>query len=88
MKSATIPPLRVTPELRQEVESVLREGESLSGFLEASLRRQIEHRKLQQSFLERGLASRDSARASGEYASKDEVMGSLHSMLEAAQDKK
>jgi predicted transcriptional regulator len=70
------------------VESVLREGESLSGFVEESIRRQIEHRKFQQSFLERGLASRDAARASGEYASKDEVMDSLHSMLEAAQGRK
>lgn len=84
MKSATIPSLRVTPELRQDAESVLREGESLSGFVEESLRRQIEHRKMQKEFIARGLASRDAARVSGEYASREEIMDSLQAMLEAS----
>lgn len=81
MKSATIPPLRVTPELRSDAESVLRDGESLSGFVEESLRRQIEHRKMQKEFIARGLAAREVAKSSGQYASKDEVMGSLRSIL-------
>ena len=84
MKSATIPPLRVTQDLRNEVESVLKEGESLSRFVEDSLRRQIEHRKLQNEFIARGLAARDDARSSGEYASKDDVMGSLRGILDAS----
>lgn len=88
MKSATIPPLRVTPELRQDAESVLRDGESLSGFVEESLRRQIEHRKMRREFIARGLASRDASRASGQYAGKDEVMESLRCKLEAARTKK
>jgi predicted transcriptional regulator len=87
MKSATIPPLRVAPEFRQDAESVLREGESLSGLVEESLRREIEHRKMQNEFIARGLASRDAARASGQYVSKDEVMASLHARLKAAQSK-
>lgn len=87
MKSATIPPLRVTPELRQDAESVLRDGESLSGFVEESLRRQIEYRKMQKEFIARGLASRDAARASGQYVSKDEVMDSLHAKLVGARNK-
>ena len=37
MKSATIPPLRVTPELRQAAESVLQDNESLSAFVESYL---------------------------------------------------
>lgn len=87
MKSATIPPLRVTPELRQDAESVLRDGESLSGFVEESLRRQIEYRKMQKEFIARGLASRDAARASGQYVSKDEVMDFLHAKLVGARNK-
>jgi predicted transcriptional regulator len=83
MKSATIPPLRVTPDLRHDAESVLREGESLSNFVEESLRRQIERRKVQNEFITRGLASRDAAKTSGEYASKEEVMNSLRSILQA-----
>ena len=66
MKSATIPPLRVTPDLRNEAESVLKEGESLSSFVEDSLRRQIQHRKLQSEFIARGLAARESAKSTAE----------------------
>lgn len=88
MKSATIPPLRVTPDLRHDAESVLREGETLSGFVEESLRQQIEHRKFQQEFLARGLAARDGAKSSGKYAFKGEVMDSLRSILKQAQHKR
>jgi hypothetical protein len=87
MKSATIPPLRVTPDLRNEAESVLRKGESLSSFVEDSLRRQIEYRKLQSEFIARGLGARESAKSSGEYASKDEVMDSLRGILGAVTPK-
>ena len=87
MKSATIPPLRVTPDLRNEAESVLREGESLSRFVEDSLRRQIEQRRLRNEFIARGLAARGSAKSSGEYASKDEVMDSLRTILDASKRK-
>ena len=87
MKSATIPPLRVTPDLRNEAESVLREGESLSSFVEDSLRRQIEHRKLQNEFIARGLATRESAKSSGHYASKEQVMDSLRGILDASKPK-
>ena len=87
MKSATIPPLRVTPELRQDAESVLRDGESLSSFVEESLRRQVERRKMQNEFIARGLASGETAKSTGRYASKDEVMDSLHSILQASKKK-
>lgn len=87
MKSATIPPLRVTPELRNDAESMLREGESLSSFVEESLRRHVERRKLQKEFMARGLASREGAKSSGQYASKDEVMDSLRSILKTSKRK-
>ena len=87
MKSATIPPLRVTPDLRNEAESVLREGESLSRFVEDSLRRQIEQRRFRNEFIARGLAARESAQSSGEYASKEEVMDSLRAILDASKRK-
>lgn len=87
MKSAIIPPLRVTSELRNEAESVLREGESLSSFAEESLRRKVERRKMRREFIERGVASRESAQASGQYASKDEVMDSLRTILNTSKQK-
>jgi hypothetical protein len=82
MKSATIPPLRVTPELREAAESVLLEGETLSGFVETSLVKQIEFRRAQQEFIARGLASREKARKSGKYFSKQESLAALDTILD------
>jgi predicted transcriptional regulator len=83
MKSATIPPLRVTPDLRHDAESVLRDGESLSSFVEEALRQQVERRKTQKEFVARGLAARDTAKSTGQYASRDDVMDSLRSILQS-----
>lgn len=47
MKSASIPSLRVDHALRQAAEAVLREGESLSSFMEQSLRNQVARRQMQ-----------------------------------------
>ena len=74
MKTATMPALRVQPELRQAAEEMLQPGETLSGFVEESLRRNVERRQAQQAFLARGLASRDAARKSGKFVSADAVL--------------
>lgn len=87
MKSASIPSLRVTPELREATEQVLRDGETLSAFLEEALRTRIAFRRNQQMFIERGLAARDEARQSGKYHDAEEVMSSLRDVLERARAK-
>ena len=66
MKTASMPSLRVDPGLRQEAESVLREGETLSHFMEEALRAGIQARQAQREFVARGLTSRDEARRTGE----------------------
>lgn len=81
MKSATIPSLRVDPELRLEAESVLQEGETLSSFVEQSLKANIERRKLHKEFVSKGLASRENARTTGAYFSAESVLGELDAML-------
>ena len=88
MKSATLPPLRVAPELRQAAESVLHEGESLSGLMEQSLRDEVNRRRTQAEFIARGLASRAEAQRTGVYYTVDEVMGSLRNILAEAKAKK
>jgi len=87
MKTATIPSLRVDPELRQAAESVLQEGETLSSFVEQSLRISIDHRRAQQAFIVRGLASRDEAQRTGEYFTADEVLRELDGMVGKARAK-
>jgi predicted transcriptional regulator len=85
MKTATIPSLRVDPELRQAAESVLQNGESLSSFVEQSLRDNIERRRMQQAFIARGLTSRDEARQAGEYFPAEEILAELDGMLSDAE---
>ncbi|MBK8754889.1 MAG: prevent-host-death protein [Candidatus Competibacteraceae bacterium] len=87
MKTASIPSLRVNPELRQAAESVLQNGETLSSFVEQSLRANIECRRLQQEFIARGLAARDEARKTGEYFADDEVLREMDDLLSHAEAK-
>ena len=84
MKTSTIPSLRVKPELRLAAENVLQEGESLSSFVEQSLRRNIQHRKAQQEFIARGLASAAEAERTAEYFYADDVLRELDVMLDDA----
>lgn len=77
MKTATFPPLRVDPSLRQATESVLEEGETLSRFAEQAIRLQVERRQAEAAFVARGLASRDKAIATGVYVSADSVLDRL-----------
>ena len=88
MKTATIPSLRVTPELRQAAEQILQEGETLSSFVEQSIRESIGRRQTQQEFIERGLRSRDDARQTGTYATADAVIERLEKMLATAKGDK
>jgi predicted transcriptional regulator len=81
MKSATLPPLRVAPELRQAAEAVLHEGESLSGLMEKSLRDEVNRRHLQDEFIARGLAARDEAKRTGVYYSKEESLAALDAIV-------
>ena len=84
MKTTTIPSIRVEPDFRAEVEAVLAEGETLSQFVEASVRASVERRRLQVEFVARGLRSRDAARRTGDYVDADEVIDGLQRKLDAA----
>lgn len=84
MKTATIPSLRVEPALRSAAEEVLRDGESLSGFVEFAVRAQIQQRREQAAFIARGLASGDRAKVTGVYLSSAAVLKKLDARLARA----
>jgi Arc/MetJ-type ribon-helix-helix transcriptional regulator len=88
MKTAVIPSVRVEPELRAEVESLLGEGETLSEFVEASVRATVLRRRHQAEFIARGLHSLDDARRTGDYVDADEVVRKLQRKLDAARKRK
>ena len=81
MKTAAFPSLRVDSELRQAAEDVLQDGESLSSFVEQSIRESIERRRNQREFIARGLQSRDAARRAGSYVKSDAVIGRLEKVI-------
>lgn len=85
MKTANFPSLRVDPRLRDAAQSVLQEGETLSGFIETSVRESIERRRARAEFIARGLASREQAQSSGVYIAADEVRSELDKMLSQRQ---
>jgi hypothetical protein len=87
MKTATIPSLRVDPALRKAAEEVLHAGESLSSFVESSLRAQVERRRNQEAFIARGLASRERALREDVYVSSSAVLKKLESRLAKAKNK-
>ncbi len=81
MKTATFPSLRVEAELREAAEQCLQEGETISQFVEQSIRENIERRRHQSEFIARGLASRDEAQRTGTWVASDVVMARLEGML-------
>jgi predicted transcriptional regulator len=87
MKTSTFPSLRVDPALRKAAEDVLEEGETLSSFVEKSVRAQIRQRQQQVAFIARGLASRDRARDTGSYVPAEEVVAGLRRQLDKARRK-
>lgn len=87
MKSATLPSLRVEPALRDAAESLLKEGETLSSFVETAVREQVELRRQRETFIARGIFSRDQARETGVYHDAGEVIGELRDMLGEARSR-
>lgn len=84
MKTATIPSLRVEPELRTAAEDVLEEGETLSSFVEQSIRDGVQRRRAQREFIARGLKSRNAAMLNQDYVPSGKVLGRLEGMLQKA----
>ncbi len=84
MKTAAIPAVRVSPELRQAAEAVLETGETLSGFVEDAVRRNVEFRYAQKAFIARGLAAGAAARKSGKYIPAATVLDKLARRLDKA----
>ena len=54
MKSATLPAVRIAPELKHELQAVLGDTETLSAFVEKAVRDAVNFRRTQMEFLARG----------------------------------
>ena len=88
MKTTTIPSVRVEPELREQLERVLQEGETLSSFVENSVRETIRRRVEQAEFVARGIASLEEARRTRRYVDAGVVVAKLQARLDKARSKR
>ena len=82
MKTAQLPPVRVEQSVRDEIESVLRQGESLSQFVENAAVQAAQRRKSQQEFLARGRESLKRAKKCGEYYSAKDALDAMQARLD------
>lgn len=83
MKSAVIPQVRVEPELRADLEAVLQPGETLSEFVEVSVRNAVAFRRVQTSFHHRGQAAWEHYQTTGVSTSADDVLAKLQTKLDS-----
>lgn len=87
MKTATLPPIRVAPDFRLELEGVLEQGESLSQFVENAVRATVARRKNQAEFIRRGIAAIDATKKGGGIPA-EAVIARLEAKLAAARQTK
>lgn len=83
MKSAVLPQIRVEPQLRAELEAVLQQHETLSGFVEAAVRNAVEFRRVQSRFHEGGQAAWEHYQRTGVSVPAEEVLAKLQTKLDA-----
>lgn len=87
MKTATIPQIRVEPELRADLESVLMQGETLTDFVEATMRNAVAFRRVQLAFHARAQAASDEYHQTGVAAPVETVLAKLQAKLDAKRTK-
>lgn len=82
MKDAVIPQVRVDAGLRSELEQVLQADESITEFVEAAVRRAIEHRRVQSSFDACAEAALKEFQRTGQAVPAEDVLQMLQARLD------
>ena len=88
MKSATLPPVRIEPDFRDEVEQALQPGETLTSLVEAAVRSEVTRRKDQSEFVRRGLAAIARSEAAGDWVAAEDVIAKLEAKVAAARQRR
>jgi hypothetical protein len=84
MKTATIPPVRVSAKFRAELDKSLEKGETLASLVEKAVGNEVLRRKLQTEFVRRGLAAIARTQQAGSGIPADAVIAKLEARLLAA----
>ena len=86
MRSTSLPAVRITPELKQQLEDVLADGETVSALVERAVRGEIERRVMEDEFRRRGIEAIERVEAGGAYLTAEEVLGKLEAKLQRAKE--
>lgn len=84
MKTATIPPVRIEPSFRQDIENALADGESLASLVETAVRNEVTRRRVQSEFVRRGMLAIKRTVAAGDGIPAEAVLAKLQSKLATA----
>lgn len=84
VRSASLPAVRITPELKQQLEGVLADGETVSALVERAVRGEIERRIMEDEFRQLGIQAIERVEAGGAYLTAEEVRGKLEAKLQRA----
>ncbi|MCA0241461.1 MAG: hypothetical protein LCI02_11395 [Proteobacteria bacterium] len=84
MKTATIPPVRVSAEFRAELDASLEAGETLAALVEKAVSNEMVRRKSEAEFVRRGLAAIARTRRDGSGIPADAVIAKLEARIAAA----
>lgn len=81
MKTATLPPLRVSPRFKKSIEAVLEEGETVSAFILQAVAHQAQVRHEQRAFIRKAMARSREAERTGASVSAEKVYDRLEGVL-------
>lgn len=88
MKTATIPPVRIDPSFRKDIEQSLVGGESLASLVETAVRNEVTRRRVQSEFIRRGMAAIHRTVSSDDGVPTEAVIAKLEMKLAAARKSK
>lgn len=86
-RSATLPPIRVTPETKASLEAALREGESLTQFIETAVCREAEFRAEQNAAVARAKMALRAADEGVGLMTADDFLAGMTRRARAAQQR-
>ncbi|MBL8915852.1 MAG: hypothetical protein JNM17_34455 [Archangium sp.] len=84
MKTSLLPATRVDPRLRQRIEALLDEGETLSAFIESAVLNQANWRDEQRAFLARGLEAEEN----DDWVEPEEVFAAVRASSKSSRRKR
>jgi hypothetical protein len=86
-RSATLPPIRIAPEIKARLQSVLRDGESLTQFIESAVCHEAEFRAQKNAALSRAEAALSQADNGIGLMTAEDLLARMEQRAEAAKQR-